>query len=72
MLLHQSSVSKPGAEKLPEVIHVKRRSITAKCRGIKAPETKADPEHQLSPGPPWSGRRESNPRIQLGRLVFYH
>ena len=20
----------------------------------------------------WSGRRESNPRIQLGRLVFYH
>ena len=25
------------------------------------------------PGPrPWSGRRESNPRCQLGKLKFYH
>jgi hypothetical protein len=21
---------------------------------------------------PWSGRRESNPRMQLGKLPFYH
>jgi len=22
--------------------------------------------------PGWSGKRESNPRTQLGRLMFYH
>jgi hypothetical protein len=27
------------------------------------------PETQLSD---WSGRRESNPRMQLGKLPFYH
>jgi hypothetical protein len=51
--------------------------VTAKCEAVHA-DAGAGVCNQKSRGidtlgeKPWSGRRESNPRMQLGKLPFCH
>jgi hypothetical protein len=53
------------------------KGVTAKCEAVRADAGArvCNPSHAvLIPRrkKPWSGRRESNPRMQLGKLPFCH
>ena len=59
-----------AARQAVAVGHVSHTCVTGLCPGRASPP-KSRPR-STTDGNSWSGRRESNPRMKLGKLPFYH